>query len=121
MWESVVQALSAHHPRQQVGRLLQAVVERVQFLLHGQDALLQLPVGVIPVGAEVEHDHLHLVCVRHETQASRKKRYRFNFQFPAAAAVPLWHYKTMSCFLGSLAPGAGELKSLFRQKHQPNV
>lgn len=65
---SVVQALSAHHTGQQLGRLLQAVVELVQFLLHGQDALLQLPVGVVPVGAKVEHDHLHLVCGRYKTQ-----------------------------------------------------
>lgn len=45
---------------QQLGRLLEAAGQLIQLLLHGEDSLLQLSIGVVPVGAEVAHDHLHL-------------------------------------------------------------
>lgn len=47
--------------RQQIRRLLEAATQLVQLLLHGEDSLLQLPIGVIPVGTEVAHNHLHLL------------------------------------------------------------
>lgn len=47
--------------REQLGRLVETATQLVQFLLHGEDSLLQLPIGVVPVGAEVAHDHLHLL------------------------------------------------------------
>lgn len=47
--------------REQLGRLMETAAQLIQFLLHGEDPLLQLPIGVVPVGAEVAHDHLHLL------------------------------------------------------------
>lgn len=47
--------------REQLGRLMETATQLVQFLLHGEDPLLQPPIGVVPVGAEVAHDHLHLL------------------------------------------------------------
>lgn len=47
--------------RQQIRRLLEEATQLVQLLLHGEDSLLQLPIGVIPVGTEVAHNHLHLL------------------------------------------------------------
>lgn len=47
--------------REQLGRLMETATQFIQFLLHGEDPLLQLPIGVVPVGAEVAHDHLHLL------------------------------------------------------------
>lgn len=47
--------------REQLGRLTETAAQLIQFLLHGEDPLLQLPIGVVPVGAEVAHDHLHLL------------------------------------------------------------
>lgn len=47
--------------RQQIRCLLEAATQLVQLLLHGEDSLLQLPIGVIPVGTEVAHNHLHLL------------------------------------------------------------
>lgn len=54
-WVSVTQDLG-----QQLGRLLEAAGQLIQLLLHGEDSLLQLSIGVVPVCAEVAHDHLHL-------------------------------------------------------------
>lgn len=53
--------------REQLGRLVETATQLIQFLLHGEDSLLQLPIGVVPVGAEVAHDHLHLRKVHHLT------------------------------------------------------
>lgn len=47
--------------RQQLRGLLEAATQLIQFLLHGKDSLLKLPIGVIPVGTEVAHNHLHLL------------------------------------------------------------
>lgn len=47
--------------REQLGCLMETATQFIQFLLHGEDPLLQLPIGVVPVGAEVAHDHLHLL------------------------------------------------------------
>lgn len=49
------------HLGQQLGGLMEAATQLVQLLLHGEDPLLQLPVRVVPIGAEVAHDHLHLL------------------------------------------------------------
>lgn len=46
---------------EQLGGLMEAATQLVQLLLHGEDPLLQLPVRVVPIGAEVAHDHLHLL------------------------------------------------------------
>lgn len=62
LWVTVTQDL-----RQQLRRLLEAATQLVQFLLHGEDTLLQLPIGVVPIGTEVAHDHLHLREVHHLT------------------------------------------------------
>lgn len=59
-WVAVSQDL-----RQQLGALLEAATQLVQLLLHGEDALLELPIGVVPIGTEVAHDHLHLREVHH--------------------------------------------------------
>lgn len=56
VWAAAVQDL-----REQLGRLVETATQLIQFLLHGEDSLLQLPIGVVPVGAEVAHDHLHLL------------------------------------------------------------
>ena len=60
LWVAVAQRSG-----QKLGSLLEASVQIVQLLLHGQDALLQLPVRVVPVGAQVAHDHLHLLMIKH--------------------------------------------------------
>lgn len=46
---------------EQLGGLMEAATQLIQLLLHGEDPLLQLPVRVVPIGAEVAHDHLHLL------------------------------------------------------------
>lgn len=56
LWVAVTQDM-----RQQLRRLLEAATQLIQLLLHGEDALLQLPVGIVPIGTEVAHDHLHLL------------------------------------------------------------
>lgn len=45
---------------EQLRGLMEAATQLVQLLLHGEDPLLELPVRVVPIGAEVAHDHLHL-------------------------------------------------------------
>ena len=60
LWVAVAQRSG-----QELRGLLEASVQVVQLLLHGQDALLQLPVRVVPVGAQVAHDHLHLLMIKH--------------------------------------------------------
>lgn len=45
---------------EQLGGLMEAATQLIQLLLHGENPLLQLPIGVVPIGAEVAHDHLHL-------------------------------------------------------------
>lgn len=56
-----LRAAAEQDPREQLGRLMETATQLIQFLLHGEDPLLQLPIGVVPVGAEVAHDHLHLL------------------------------------------------------------
>lgn len=46
--------------REQLGGLMEAAAQLIQLLLHGENPLLQLPIGVVPIGTEVAHDHLHL-------------------------------------------------------------
>lgn len=46
--------------REQFGGLMEAATQFIQLLLHGENPLLQLPIGVVPIGTEVAHDHLHL-------------------------------------------------------------
>lgn len=56
LWVAVTQDL-----RQQLRGLMEAAAQLVQLLLHGEDTLLQLPIGVVPIGTEITHDHLHLL------------------------------------------------------------
>lgn len=56
-----LRAAAEQNLREQLGRLMETATQLIQFLLHGEDPLLQLPIGVVPVGAEVAHDHLHLL------------------------------------------------------------
>lgn len=49
---------------------MEAATQLIQLLLHGEDPLLQLPVRVVPIGAEVAHDHLHLLIYSARPQLS---------------------------------------------------
>lgn len=60
-----LRAATEQNLREQLGRLMETATQLIQFLLHGEDPLLQLPIGVVPVGTEVAHDHLHLREVHH--------------------------------------------------------
>lgn len=62
--------------RQQLRGLLEAATELIQLLLHGEDTLLQLPIGVVPIGTEVTHDHLHLLKPAAQSNANKRKTLR---------------------------------------------
>lgn len=63
--QTLQQVCSAMSPNFWVAVLQDLRQQLVQLLLHGEDALLQLPIGVVPIGTEVAHDHLHLRQVYH--------------------------------------------------------
>lgn len=73
LWVAVTKDL-----RQQLRRLLKTATQLVQLLLHGEDTLLQLPIRVIPVSAEVTHDHLHLL--KPSIQLKFKDLYNFQWK-----------------------------------------
>lgn len=62
--------------RQQLRGLLEAATQFIQLLLHGEDTLLQLPIGVVPIGTEVTHDHLHLLKPAAQSIANNRKTLR---------------------------------------------
>lgn len=61
-----VRAAAKQDLGEQLRRLMETAAQLVQFLLHGEDPLLQLPIRVVPVGAQVAHDHLHLLNQSHD-------------------------------------------------------
>lgn len=80
---------------EQLGGLMEAATQLVQLLLHGEDPLLQLPVRVVPIGAEVAHNHLHLLIYSARPQLSVCKNL---CKIPAVFGERLWILKTFYFF-----------------------